>query len=619
MCASSLFVELLTVPPIEISDEETEGHDAARSPCVVSARESTASMASAPRPAKDTPTPLRQRCVPSSQNAGEGARMGAARLTPEWYAGEGIEDPPSPSAPSNQDVEHGCLAFEDDDDECADFIPEGAICGAAASAILGLTPTASQYTAALRPLPGPLRALLPTQDLSAPRELAAAEALTPAQTKAVRLVALEARPKSEAAVCGLKERLKSWGYAQHELMQVLRYIRDEAPIIIHVDLATRLDWLERDTHYRNQFETNSTKGSNNLAKRASWEDRLFRGIYLNAKPFDRVKYGVLNAMNDPRGVNNVAKQYGLDYLVLRGVRLRTTFSDRDSCTNGQLASCEWYAHVLSEYSDAELRRVVEVAVGERAAADSALLEAAAGGYKEVQIHGELRLDQDVEAVVMHPSRLGTSLGDGIKEWCRKLGCRLECPTGTPDAGSFSGENLPVALGGSLWRWGVPENGAGPLAVSKAKAANGSDPDPTWLRFDFFASALLEARWLGRDCYLPSFPVGTTSSLSLDDMSMTVVLDLVEVSVSLERLAPTSGSEEAAPLWEWSASVSGADSAWTAYSDPETKALEAGMRQGKRVVSIAHGGKDYDIDIGKMLQVNRQTGFNRKVRRRLHHA
>ena len=29
-----------------------------------------------------------------------------------------------------------------------------------------------------------------------------------------------------------------------------------------------------------------------------------------------------------------------DYLVLRGVRLRTTFSDRDSCTQGQQASCD---------------------------------------------------------------------------------------------------------------------------------------------------------------------------------------------------------------------------------------------------------------------------------------
>merc|ERR1712113_853947 len=130
---------------------------------------------------------------------------------------------------------------------------------------------------------------------------------------------------------------------------------------IHIDLASRLSRLQEDTHYRNQFETGSTCGSSDLTKRKSWEDRLFQGIYESAPPHERVKYGVLNIVNDPCGIASVAKQYGKDSLVLRGTRLRTTFSDKDSCSKGELASCEWYAHVLEKYSDLELRAVTEVA------------------------------------------------------------------------------------------------------------------------------------------------------------------------------------------------------------------------------------------------------------------
>ncbi len=58
-----------------------------------------------------------------------------------------------------------------------------------------------------------------------------------------------------------------------------------------------------------------------------------------SKPSERVKYGVLNIVNDAGGVACCAS-YGKSFLVLKEVRLRTTFANQD--TGGghvKLASC----------------------------------------------------------------------------------------------------------------------------------------------------------------------------------------------------------------------------------------------------------------------------------------
>jgi len=544
--------------------------------------------------------------------------------------GSGSRKRPRPSVSSalgsdGGGSECGDLVFEDDD-SCEEFIPSGALRGAAASAAL-LHPPVRSAPASPRPLPGALRAMLPTDRLSAPREVAAADLLTGVQSRAVQLVAREAREKSRAAEAKLEERLRRWGYAPGTLAQVLSYIRDEAPIVIHLDLAARLDKLMRDTHYRNQFETGCTRGSSDLEKRKTWEDRLFQGIYEGAPGFDRVKYGVLNAVNDPRGISTVAKQYGLDYIVLRGVRLRTTFSDRDSCNQGQLASCEWYAHVLEKYNDLELRAVVEVALGERLFADSAVLDTAAGGYKEVQIHGEVRLSQHLEAVVMHPSHVGTPLETSLQAWCRRLGVRLER---MPGSGAGAGQSdLPakavnstkakkrreaarpstVPVRAPLWQWG-PRERQGP-----------------WLRFDAFASAALEERRRDDSETLPAFPGGTIISADLDAMELEAFVAGERARLALRRCSGPFG-EPAAPsqaprraqvpeeptAWEWCASASGR-SAWTEYSTALSALLEAAFREGRREVGLTISDVHYRVNLEHMEQTNCTTRYRRCVRRR----
>lgn len=63
-----------------------------------------------------------------------------------------------------------------------------------------------------------------------------------------------------------------------------------------------MPYFLKDTHYRNQFEVKRTRGCQNLNSRELWENNLFDFNYDKALAKDRVKYGVLNYLNNPNGV-----------------------------------------------------------------------------------------------------------------------------------------------------------------------------------------------------------------------------------------------------------------------------------------------------------------------------
>lgn len=459
-------------------------------------------------------------------------------------------------------------------------------------------------------LPAELQALLPAEQLSAPRELNAAYVLTDEQTRAVKYVASTARAKSEAAKEGLQRRLAKWGYDKDTLEKVLTYIRDEAPIVIHTDLSKRLNAFAKDTHYRNQFETGTTSGSSDMSKRKAWESRLFPDIYDTVEAAHRVKYGVLNAVNDPRGIMSVAKQYGQDYLVLRGVRLRTTFSDRDSCTQGQQASCEWYAHVLEKYTDPELQAVTEVALGDRLFVDSSVLDTAAGGYKEVQIHGEVEFKKHLEAVVVHHSRKKSKvLYSGIVEWCNSIGVPLLCmPEFCDGTALICGQSNPgtqLTAETPLWRW-RPEKSTGP-----------------WVRFDAVASSVLEARRRRETVEFPCMPVGQISNLNMAAMTASLLIGNMSVELALQRRTAGEGAKEqeagaagaaGCAIWEWCASASG-HGAWCRYADTVSSALEKAWKSKTSHTWFRVEESTYQLDFELMVQVNCETKYRRLVRRR----
>lgn len=252
-------------------------------------------------------------------------------------------------------------------------------------------------------------------------EFEAAAHMERCQQNAIRHIRTLAKSNHERAMPKLQKRVLSLGSTEQDLFMTLSYIREFAPILIHVNLTKMINFFEKDTHYRNQFETHSSGGLLKPLVREKWEKDLFGDAYKGAKGFDRPKYGVLNAMNDHRGVVKCS-QYGDSYIVLKDVRLRSTFSPEDSANlkAERLAVLDYYAHVLQEYSDKELMETIKVAKSSDAAIVGNSEMVGSMKYKETQIHGEICLSKHVERVVA-AVRHRRKDGDRLQELAKKHG------------------------------------------------------------------------------------------------------------------------------------------------------------------------------------------------------
>eukprot|EP00928_Gymnodinium_smaydae_P007368 TRINITY_DN12655_c0_g2_i1.p1 TRINITY_DN12655_c0_g2~~TRINITY_DN12655_c0_g2_i1.p1 ORF type:complete len:614 (-),score=111.47 TRINITY_DN12655_c0_g2_i1:85-1926(-) len=255
------------------------------------------------------------------------------------------------------------------------------------------------------------------QLVSSHDEMSSVDKLEPCQQAALRHIRGVAQENHNRAFPALHQRVTKLGFNAEDLSMVLSWIRDLAPIVFHVNLDKVGQALASDTHYRNQFETNTSSGLLRHDVREKWERALFGSSYDSAEPFDRPKYGVQNVWNDPRGVMG-CKQYGDSYIELRNVRLRCTCSAQDTSnlTVQRLAVLDYYAHVLLEYSDQELSAVFDVArENAENVGDSDELVSSWGKYKEVQIHGPVSLDDDVARLVVNERHRGKPVVEKIRK------------------------------------------------------------------------------------------------------------------------------------------------------------------------------------------------------------
>jgi Protein of unknown function (DUF3626) len=163
-----------------------------------------------------------------------------------------------------------------------------------------------------------------------------------------------------------------------------------------------LDSLRRDGLYRSQFETGTSNGGLTAypgGDRWSWESRMFGTAYDEARAAERPKYGSLNFRHRTVGGS---PRFGSSHLRLRPEALaRSSFCYPDSVlepVNFGVAS----AMSLIELAEAD----------ESDALDN---------YIEAHVHGRVRLDRDVEALVLDPSFRDTE----IEEAARLLGCMVE--------------------------------------------------------------------------------------------------------------------------------------------------------------------------------------------------
>eukprot|EP00928_Gymnodinium_smaydae_P008913 TRINITY_DN13292_c0_g1_i1.p1 TRINITY_DN13292_c0_g1~~TRINITY_DN13292_c0_g1_i1.p1 ORF type:complete len:782 (+),score=186.38 TRINITY_DN13292_c0_g1_i1:80-2347(+) len=285
------------------------------------------------------------------------------------------------------------------------------------------------------------------------------------QASAVAHIRRLAKKSHAEALSVLQDRLAELGFQDDHLWLTLAWIRELAPIIIHLDLNKALPYLESDTHYRNQFETHSSGGLLNSEVRRKWERDLFGGAYDRGVDRERPKYGVQNVMNDHRGVLKCA-QYGDSYIILKDIRLRCTFSPEDSANlkAGKLAVPDFYAHVLNEYSDAELRETVKVATSPEAALLGDSGKVGKMKYKEAQIHGEIAFDRHVERLVASTKhREDEDFEPRLRALCAKFGWEFSWMDEESERMSKEARNK---LGGSDWRSRLTalQEGGGDLEV-----------------------------------------------------------------------------------------------------------------------------------------------------------
>ena len=220
--------------------------------------------------------------------------------------------------------------------------------------------------------------------------------MTPLQKQAMEFMYQNCEKQHYGAKPRLVKRIRDLGYTLKDIEAVHHYIENYAPIIVHIHASRYMGLFVKDTHYRNQFETNTSSGSLSSTARIGWEDRMFTNRYHKANKFERVKYGAINLTNDPKGIQ-CCVGYGNSYFMLKeSVRKRCTFTDMDSSSaSSKIGVFKFGLHVIEGLSDPEMKAVIE---GAKAMEVSSNVVAT---YKEIQIHGPLDLSQDIERLYVN--------------------------------------------------------------------------------------------------------------------------------------------------------------------------------------------------------------------------
>jgi hypothetical protein len=170
----------------------------------------------------------------------------------------------------------------------------------------------------------------------------------------------------------------------------------------HPDRRAILRAFAADGTYRSQFVTGTSNGGLTAhpgGDRWRWEHAMFGGAYDDAPARARPVYGGLNFRRKDSGA---APRFGSAHLRLTADALaRTTFCYPDSYLEP------------TAFAVADHMSLIELALAD----DRDELD----DYIEAQVHGGVRLDRDVEALVLDPGYRDTA----VEVAARRLACPIE--------------------------------------------------------------------------------------------------------------------------------------------------------------------------------------------------
>lgn len=224
--------------------------------------------------------------------------------------------------------------------------------------------------------------------------------LEPIQKSAIDFANKKAKIHAKASYSNALIMFIELGYTENDLKMAINYIENIADITINVRIATIIGHIVNDTHYKNCFEVRPTKYGGGNASRQNWENNMFNNIYDNAEPIDRVKYGAINLFNQEGGCAS-CKGYGESFFVLKKeVKKRSTFTVGDSA--GMMFHIANFKHnnLMFMHMNKDLaHKFIKYLRNE-------LTEGIPSyNYIEVQIHGLVRLNQDIEKLVVRSENL----------------------------------------------------------------------------------------------------------------------------------------------------------------------------------------------------------------------
>ncbi|MBQ1046778.1 MULTISPECIES: DUF3626 domain-containing protein [unclassified Micromonospora] len=293
--------------------------------------------------------------------------------------------------------------------------------------------------------------------------------LTDAQSAAlrhVRDVALRDRPAALAVIAG---HLAASGatYRYEEVVAAItgygRLTLNFHPDRVLRDGRTVVEALDAEGVYRSQFETGVSNGGLTAypgGDRDVWEQAMFGGAYQRpgVLPAERPKYGGLNLLDHADGA---CPRFGSCHLRLRPEALaRATFSFGDSHIEPtEFGTVDAFEPVFAALLTATAGTGVALGVAgldtgallrtllSRRERESGRVGRALDDYIEAQVHGEISLARDVEALVVDPSFRGTDVGRRLAGIAGRHGLALRYHPGfvlSVDAvdAEFRGPDIP---------------------------------------------------------------------------------------------------------------------------------------------------------------------------------
>ncbi|KAL6850747.1 hypothetical protein ACO1O0_007872 [Amphichorda felina] len=274
--------------------------------------------------------------------------------------------------------------------------------------------------------------------------------LSPAQLKAISNIRAQAVALRDDAISTLSHVLFMSNLESSGLDPIRTAIRDHAHVAIHfhpdrpVDDGIVAERLLQDGVYRNQFETGISNGLVSVTPggpRDSWEMSLFSGAYHgdtsgSLAAAERPKYGALDLTCHPDGP---APRFGSCYLVLKPhVSRRTTFTFGGSQSDPKVfGTVDEFDAILAALMEEVFTRDFMLGVSDIRPAGalrrlakslstpwdmhSVQLSHNLDHMIEAQVHGDVRLDRDVEALVADGSFSAGPVSDVLLKIGRRFG------------------------------------------------------------------------------------------------------------------------------------------------------------------------------------------------------